>query len=119
MLDNVHPKKEDVPSALWIVIGTGLCAICLMLVILAFFLCKKRTTIIVVQGGNKCKLVGASSHPLSEVDLNLDSETLELDKENPIGAGAFGVVYKGMYKNTRVAVKLLAPEFQVWLRNET
>lgn len=109
-----HSDEGSLPNTLWIVLGIGLIVVCLLLVFLVVVLYKKRTTIIVLKGSNECKLVGASSPPLSEVNLTLDYESLGLDKENPLGSGSFGVVYRGMYQSKHVAVKVLAPAFQVW-----
>lgn len=106
-------EEKNRPSGIWIVLVIGLCFVCLLLVIVAIVLYMKRTTIVIMEGSKVCRLVGASCPPLSEVNLEVDYETLDLDRENPLGSGSFGVVYKGTYQNKPVAVKVLAREYQV------
>lgn len=85
----------------------------IVVLIIAVLFYKSRPTVVVFKSCADSKLLGPNAPPLKEVNLKVDYEELNLDKGHPIGTGSFGVVYKGMYDNKRVAVKVLSPAFQV------
>jgi hypothetical protein len=48
--------------------------------------------------------------PQGMQDWQLDDEGLVVNKEEPIGEGAYGELYKGSYFDSEVAIKVLREE---------
>lgn len=119
---DVSPEPEGVkaglkiPGTLWIVIIVVLAIAFIVAMVTAVLFYKRRTTVVVFRSSAESKLVSPDAPPLEEVDLSLDYENLNLDKDSPVGTGSFGVVYRGTYDRKRVAVKVLSPAFQVCIR---
>lgn len=108
-----HPSTSRVQKMLWIFLTVGLSLVIAALAGVTFVLYNRRATIVILDPKRSSKLLTFSSPPLPEVNLNVDYEKMNLDRENPVGSGSFGVVYSGVYDQKKVAVKVLCPAFQV------
>lgn len=113
--ESINKPKDGISKALWVAIGVLLLFGVIALVAVPCFLYRRKAKIIILNPKRSSKLLGINSPPLTEVDLNLDYGKMDLDRENPLGSGSFGVVYSGVYACMPVAVKVLSPAFQVWL----